>query len=353
MNTLVADLRSDTVTKPSPDMRKALAAADVGDDVLGDDPTVIALQRRAAELLGHDAALLVPSGTMANAIAIRTHTQPGDEIIAQAESHFYYYEAAGFAAMSGCSTRMIQGRRGLFTPEEIDPLIRPPDVHFARSRLLILENTHNRGGGTIWPLEQLDAVIARARQHNLAVHIDGARLMNAAVALGVPPARLAAHADSVAMCFSKGLGAPVGSILAGSADFIARADRYRKMFGGTMRQSGLLAAAALYALDHNVARLAEDHDNAKHLARALAEIPGLSLNPDDVQTNMVFFEVDPAWGSAETLYRTLEARGVRTFDVGPQRMRAVTHLDVSRTQIDDALDVITNVMATPAEVSAR
>ena len=330
------DLRSDTVTRPTPAMREAMMAAPLGDDVLGDEPTVQALESKVAALLGKDAALFVPSGTMANQLAIRTVCEPGDEIVAHRDSHIIHYETGAPAALAGCMICPLDGPRGLFEPAQVRAAIRPRDQHAPVSRLLVLENTHNKGGGTVWPLDRFESVAAAGRECGLHVHIDGARLMNACVALGVPPSAFTRHADTVSLCFSKGLGAPVGSALAGPAPLIARARRFRKMFGGAMRQSGLLAAAAIHALDHHVARLAEDHANARRLAAIVAAIDGLSLEgtPDSVPTNMVFFTVDPRLGTAQDFCARLAAHGVAAIGMGPGRIRMVTHLDVSAADID-------------------
>jgi threonine aldolase len=272
------DLRSDTVTMPTPEMRAAMAAAEVGDDVLGDDPTVAALERRTADVLGKEAAVYMPSGTMTNQVAIRAHTEPGDELFCEAEAHCYYYEAGAPAALSGVMCRLIEGRRGIFSAADLKKLLRPANIHHPRSRLVCLENTHNRGGGSIWPLEASAEVASAAREAGMAMHLDGARLWNASVATGIAEKTYAAHFDSLSVCFSKGLGAPVGSALAGSPEFIQRARRFRKMFGGGMRQAGIIAAGALYALEHHRARLADDHANAKALAEGLAEIRGLEVD---------------------------------------------------------------------------
>jgi threonine aldolase len=318
-------------------MRRAIAEADVGDDVLGDDPTVNRLQTRVARLLGKEAALFVPSGSMANQTAIRAQTEPGDEIILHQDSHVYQYEGGAPFALSGCSVRLVAGRRGQFTPDDVRTAIRPNDVHCARSRLVVIENTHNSGGGSVWPLEQVQAIRAAASAFGLAVHIDGARLFNACVASGVAAAQYAAQADTVAICFSKGLGAPAGSIVAGSAATMERVHRFRKMFGGAMRQVGILAAAAEYALEHNVERLADDHENAKMLAQAIAEMPGLSTDPDETETNIVYFEVDAAFDTAEGFCQRMGEQGVWMLPASAQRVRAVTHLDVSDADIEVAI----------------
>ncbi|MGD8452909.1 MAG: low-specificity L-threonine aldolase [Phycisphaerae bacterium] len=342
----IVDLRSDTVTRPSAEMRAAIAAAEVGDDVLGDDPTVLRLQEHMAGLLGQEAALFVPSGTMANQVAIRAATEPGDEIILDAGTHSFNFEAGGPAALAGCSMRVIQGERGIFTAAQVAAAVRPADHHFPRSRLVIIENTHNRGGGTVWPVATVRDVAEAARRQGLHVHIDGARLLNACVAAGVDPTDYTRHADSVSLCFSKGLGAPVGSIVAGRAAFIDRTHRFRKMFGGGMRQAGVLAAAALYAVEHNVARLAEDHANAHRLAEGLAQLPGIRLDPAHVETNIVLFDVGESLGSAADVVRQLREQDVWLLTTGPQQIRAVTHLDVTRAQIDLALAAFGRICGT-------
>jgi len=362
----IVDLRSDTVTKPSPAMRRAMAEAEVGDDVFGDDPTVIRLQEKVAELLGKEAAIYVPSGSMANQTSIRSQTQPGDEIICHADSHIYHYEAGAPAGLSGCSLRLLQGERGLFTAEDVRAAVRPPDSHFPQSRLIVVENTHNRGGGTIWPLERVAAIRKVADEFGLLMHLDGARLLNACVATGRKPTEYTKYFDTVSICFSKGLGAPVGSAVASTKETIRRVHRFRKMFGGGMRQAGIIAAGALYALEHNMARLAEDHENARKLARALVELPGLSIDPATVETNIVYFEVPslpaaltksasmatsggstaPASTPAKVLCDALKEQGVWMIPVGPIRVRAVTHLDVSAAQIDLAIGALRNLLST-------
>jgi threonine aldolase len=336
------DLRSDTVTRPTPAMKTAMMGAPLGDDVLGDEPTVQALEAKVAALLGKEAALYVPSGTMANQLAIRSACEPGDEIIAHKDSHIIHYETGAPAALAGCMICPLDGPRGLFEAAQVRAAIRPRDQHAPVSKMLVIENTHNKGGGTVWPLAQFEAVAAAGRECGLHVHIDGARLMNACVALGVAPTAFTAHADTVSICFSKGLGAPVGSALVGPRAFIARARRFRKMFGGAMRQSGLLAAAAIHALDHHLARLADDHANARRLAAIIAGIDGLSLEgtPESVPTNMVFFTVDARLGNAQDFCARLAEHGVAAIGMGPNRVRMVTHLDVSAADIDRAAAAI-------------
>ncbi len=336
------DLRSDTVTRPTPAMRRAIAGAEVGDDVLGDDPTVIRLEQRVAELLGKRGAVFVPSGTMANQTAIRAHTEPGDEVIAHEDSHILHYETGAPGALSGVMTREARGDRGLFDVGEVDRLFRPESPIAPRSRLLVIENTQNRGGGAVWPLEQLSRTAGRGRELGLRTHLDGARIWNACAATGLVPADYAKHFDSVSCCFSKGLGAPVGSAVAGDEAFIGRVRRFRKMFGGAMRQSGILAAAALHALDHHRARLVEDHENARRLADAVANTKGLRMAMP-AETNIVIFDVEPTRGTAAAYCTRLKDQGVWMLPFGPQRVRAVTHMDVSRAQIDEACAALSRV----------
>ena len=347
----VVDLRSDTVTRPTAGMRAAIAAALVGDDVFDDDPTVHALQDRVAALLGKERALFVPSGTMGNQAAIRSLTVPGDEVVLERDSHIFNYEAGGAAALSGVQLCPLAGTRGALDPAQVLAAVRPDDVHNPVSRLLCLENTHQRSGGTVIGLAELTQTANAARERGMAVHLDGARLWNAIVATGVPAVRWAEPFDTVTTCFSKGLGAPVGSVLAGDAEVIARARRARKMFGGGMRQAGLLAAACLYALDHHVDRLADDHRRARSLAERIARIPGLSIDPAAVATNIVFFEVeDPAWDAASVV-RAAGERGVRLSAYGPRTVRAVTHLDVDDAGIERAaaaLEALPGAVARPS-----
>jgi threonine aldolase len=336
------DLRSDTVTKPTAPMREAMARAEVGDDVFGDDPTVRELEAETAALLGKEAALYVPSGTMANQLALRGHTEPGDEILVDANAHIYYYESGAPAMLSGVMCRCLNGQRGIFGSAEIEAALRPPDQHFARTRLVCVENTHNRGGGRIWSLDQIQVVAATARKHGLQVHLDGARLWNAAVAAGIPERDYAAHFDTISVCFSKGLGAPVGSALVGTRSFIDRIRRFRKMFGGGMRQAGIIAAGALFALRHHRSRLAEDHANAKALATGLAGIEGLETPPAEAETNMV--RVRLRSGNAPQLVERLKAQGVLVLPLGPDTIRAVTNLMVSAEDIARAVTITADVL---------
>ena len=334
------DLRSDTVTKPTPGMLAAMMTAAVGDDVFAEDPTVNDLERRVADYLGMEAALFVPTGTMSNQIAVRVHCRPQDEILLESTSHIYLWEAGAPAALSGVTQRTIDGRFGILDVEQFEDQLHPDDMHSVRSRLVCLENTHNRGGGTVYPIEKLKAISAWARANGLAMHLDGARLWNAIVATGIGAKEWSRHFDTVSVCFSKGLGAPVGSALAGPKDLIAHGRRVRKLFGGAMRQVGYLAAACLYAMDRNVDRLAEDHANAKLLASAVAEVPGLKLLPPEVETNLVWFEVDSPWASARDVADRLKANGVLVAALGKHVVRAVTHLDVTREQCIRAADAI-------------
>jgi threonine aldolase len=315
------DLRSDTVTLPTPAMLRAMTEAPLGDDVLGDDPTVRALERRCAELTGKEAAMFVPSGTMANLIAICVSTRPGDEVVMEAEAHTFVYEGAGASAIAGVQPRVIQGDRGVMAPADLRAVIRADDVHFPRSALLCVEDTHNRGGGKIQPLDNTDALCEIALANGMATHLDGARLMNAVIASQTPLARRARDFDTVGFCFSKGLGCPAGSILAGTEARIAEARRVRKRLGGGMRQTGLLAGAAIYALDHHVERLADDHRRARELAMGLM-LEGIDVEPPE--TNIVRVVVAEAPRVAEAL----EARGIRCFAVSANRLRLVFHLGV-------------------------
>ena len=331
------DLRSDTVTRPTEGMRRAMYAAEVGDDVLGDDPTVLRLQEEVATLLGKEAALFVPSGTMGNQLALKCLTEPGDEVILDRSSHIFNYETAAAGLLSGVQLLPVDAR-DVLRPDEIRAAVRPRDYWMPRTRLVCLENTLNQRSGLVYPLAILDDVCAAAREFDLSLHLDGARLWNATAASGIAEHRYAAPFDTVNVCLSKGLGAPVGSVLAGSRDLIERARRFRKIFGGGMRQAGILAAAGLYALAHHRSRLAEDHEKARLLASALADLPGFYLIPDQVQTNIVFFSVRP--GKAETILSTLKQDGILMSRFGADILRATTHLDVSSRQIKQVIHVL-------------
>lgn len=336
------DLRSDTVTKPTTAMREAMAKAEVGDDVFGDDPTVKELEIETATLLGKEAALFTASGTMANQLALRSQTEPGDEVLVEANAHIYYYEGGGPAALSGVMCRCLEGQRGIFTGSDVEAALRPSDPHFPRTRLVCIENTHNRGGGKIWSPEQTREVAVMARKHNLQLHLDGARLWNASVATGIAERDYAAAFDTVSVCFSKGLGAPIGSALVGSKAVIDRARRFRKMIGGGMRQAGVIAAGALYALRQHRARLAEDHANARRLAAGLAKIKGLETDPAQVETNMVRFAVRTI--PAAQFVEGLKSRGVLVLPVARDTIRAVTNLMVTTADIDRALGIIAEAL---------
>jgi threonine aldolase len=346
MSRPLIDLRSDTVTRPTGPMRRAMAEAEVGDDVYGEDPTVHALEHRTAEVLGKEAALFVPSGTMANQLAIGVHTRPGDEVICSATAHIYVWEAGGIARLWGATPRTFPGDGGLLRPADLERAIRPDDAHYTRTRLVCLENTHNRGGGRVHAFDEVAAISSWARARNLAVHLDGARIWNAAVASGHPAVDWASRFDTVSVCFSKGLGAPVGSALAGTKETIHHAHRLRKLLGGGLRQAGVIAAAALYALEHHIERLAEDHHNAQILARAIEHAEGLSLEHGPVETNLVWFEIDRAFGTAAELAARLRAEGVLISVLGPQVLRACTHLDVSRKDVEQAAAILRRVAAT-------
>lgn len=337
------ELRSDTFTLPCAGMRQAMATALVGDDVYDEDPTVNRLQETIATLLGKEAALFVPSGTMSNQLAVRAHCQPGDELICDADCHIYNYEQGAHTVLSGVSTRPVKSEEGVLTRADLTGTVRPENVHFVRSRLLCLENTHNRAGGRVYPYDTLVDVCTWARHERLATHLDGARLFNAVVASGIDAQTWAAPFDTVSICFSKGLGAPVGSAVVGSKELIARAYRHRKLFGGAMRQVGILAAAALYALEHNISRLEEDHANARRLAAGIAQIPGLKLAYPRLDTNMVFFSVAPQLGPPEKFSARLAQHGVRINPDGRGYLRAVTHLNVSEEDIDRALEILRDV----------
>ena len=328
------DLRSDTVTRPSAAMREAMARAEVGDDVYGEDPTVNRLQEVVAARLGKPAALFVPSGTMANQIALRSLTEPGDAAIAPRDAHIYLYESGAAAALAGVQLNLI-GANGAFTRDELLEAVYPGDDHYARTRVVCVENTHNRSGGRIFPFGQLREVADAARARGLRLHLDGARIWNAEAATGVDAARWCEPFDTVSCCLSKGLGAPVGSLVAGSRELVARAHRFRKMQGGGMRQAGVLAAAGLFALEHNAKRLGEDHANAKRLADGLRSLPGIEL-PAPPETNIVIFRRADAvaWTQA------LRARGVWLSAFSADTVRAVTHLDVTTRDVDEALAIM-------------
>jgi len=334
------DLRSDTVTKPTAAMRQVMATAEVGDDVLGEDPTVNQLQDKISSLLGKEAGLFVPSGTMANQVAIKSHIQPGDEIIIDQQAHIFNHECGAAAVISGGQFRCLDGERGILTAEDIVGAIRYPHINHPPSRLICLENSHNRGGGSTYTLENLKGIAELASRRGITIHLDGARLFNGALATGSTVAELAGEVDSVCVAFSKGLGAPAGSALCGKVEFIEKARRFRKMLGGGMRQIGILAAACIYALDHNVERLVDDHQNAQRLARGLAQMPGIQIDPSHVQTNIVIFDVAPTGMDAASFVKRSAKEGVFLMPFGPTTIRAVTHMDATAADIDRALEII-------------
>ncbi|TKB62669.1 MAG: low-specificity L-threonine aldolase [Nitrospira sp.] len=339
------DLRSDTVTKPTDEMRKAMARAEVGDDVYGEDSTVNRLQDMAAAMLGKRFALFVPSGTMANQLAIRSHTQPGQEIIVESKSHVVRYEQGAAGALAGVQLHWVTGERGIMTVEQVEAAIRPNDAHSIPTALICIENTHNAGGGTIYPLSTIEKIRALAVRHGIPMHLDGARLFNAVAATTLPPTVYAQHFETVSLCLSKGLGAPVGSLLISNDQrLIDRARRFRRMYGGAMRQAGILAAAGIYALERHVARLKTDHEHAKKLARQLQHISAIQIAPQHVETNIVIFDIVDEHRSPAELVAALKEQGVLINAIGGQSYRAVTHLHITDKQIDEAANVFTNVL---------
>jgi len=341
---VTVDLRSDTVTKPSPAMRRAMAEAEVGDDVYGEDPTVNRLQQRAAEIFEREAALFVPTGSMGNAVAIKVWTQPGQEVICETGAHINQYELSSMAFLAGCLPRTASAPDGILTWEHIEPLLQIRHPHKADTGLIELENTHNVAGGTVYPPEVFDDVCDRAHALGLRVHLDGARIFNAGVALGRSVAELTRKADSVMFCLSKGLGAPVGSMLVGSREFIDRAHRYRKTFGGGMRQAGVLAAAGLIALEESPKRLHIDHENARFLAEGLAQLPGVEVDSAKIVTNIVRFGVRGTGRTAADICGELKKRGILAGPFAPYAIRMVTHCDVDRAGIDRALAAFREVL---------
>ncbi len=338
------DLRSDTVTQPSPTMREAMAQAVVGDDVYGEDPTVNALEAMAAQLLGKEAALFVPTGVMANQLSVKLHTRPGDEVIVESSSHLIRYEGGSASALSQVQLSCVPGKRGFLALETVQSVLRHKDVHNPSTTLLCLEQTHNAGGGTVYPLETITTLTSWAKEQGLACHLDGARLFNAVVASGISAAEYAQRFDTVSFCLSKGLGAPVGSLVVSTLDNVHKLRRLRKMFGGGMRQAGILAAAGLYALEHNIHRLKEDHDNAKQLALQLQQIPTVFVDPDLVETNIVIFEVLRSKHSRQELLQVFKNAGVLLNAMGDRVFRAVTHLDVDGADIEKVGQILGSVL---------
>jgi threonine aldolase len=340
------DLRSDTLTQPSPGMRKAMAEAVVGDEQKREDPTVTALEERTAELLGQEEAVYLPTATMGNQIALRILSSPGDEVLAEAMAHVFRYELGGPAVHSGLAMKALDTEDGIFTPEQVRDAVNPPgDLHTAPTKVICLENTHNGGGGRVWPLDHLRAVVAEARRHELNVHLDGARLLNAAVAAGLAPANYGREFDTVTLCLSKGLGCPLGALVAGSRERMAKARRMKHLFGGAMRQAGVVAAAGVYALEHNVERLAEDHANARRLGEGLAE-RGLPVDLEQVETNFVLVDVGRLGLAADEAVARLRAEGVLlSFAARKDVLRAITHLDISSEEIEVAIERIPRALS--------
>lgn len=334
------DLRSDTITRPTPAMRQAMAAAPVGDDVFAEDPTVNLLQQKVAELLGKPAALYVPSGVMSNQLAIKVHTQPGDEVIVEKDSHIFNYETGAPSILSNIQLHTIPGQRGVLRAEQLAPSVRPSAYYMPRTTLICLENTHNRAGGTVYPIEEIKRIREFARALGIKMHLDGARLWNACVASGIAPREYAQHFDTISVCFSKGLGAPVGSALVGSDDAIQRARRFRKIFGGGMRQAGIIAAGALYALENHMDRLKEDHEKARAFAERVAKNPLFQIDLGTVQTNIVVIDVSKTGKPTNEVLEILRARGVLLTDANYTSIRAVTHLDASAEQVSRAADIV-------------
>ena len=348
MNQKIIDLRSDTVTKPSKAMRQAIAEAEVGDDVFEDDPTVKKLEEMVAELLGKEKALFVPSGTMANEVAIKSQTKPGDEVILEEDSHIYNYEVGAPSVLCGVQLNPLKGERGVLTIQQILDHIRPEDIHVPQTTLICLENTHNRAGGTIYPIEEIKNIREATKPLGIKMHLDGARLWNATIATGIPLDEYARHFDSVSVCLSKGLGAPIGSVISGTSDFIQIARRNRKMFGGGMRQVGIIAAAGIYAIENNFNRLIEDHRNAKALAQGLSKILKISVDLESVQTNIVVIEIKEIGMEVGEVLEKLKKRGVLAVPFGKTKIRCVTHLDVNRDDIYRALEVFKQVFENPS-----
>ncbi len=331
------DLRSDTVTKPTLAMREAMLHAEVGDDVFGEDPMVNLLQDKVAKFFGKEASIFVSSGTMGNGLCIKAQTVPGDEVIVERDSHIFNHESGAAAALAGVQLYPIEGEKGIFYPEQIEKAVRSEDYHYPVTRLICIENTHNQGGGSIYPPEVVKEISQVAKRYGLSVHMDGARLLNATVALGIDPIGYTRYVDSVTLCLSKGLGAPVGSMVAGTTQFIQQVRRFRKMYGGGMRQVGFLAAAGLYALKHHVDRLAEDHQKAKKLAEALNEISDIQIEPQRVETNILYFKVIKKEWTAQKLVDELRKKGILILLINNRLVRAVTHLDVSWDDIEEVI----------------
>jgi len=333
------DLRSDTITKPTAAMRQAMANAEVGDDVFGEDPTVAELQRKVAALLGKEEALYVPSGVMSNQLAIKAQTDPGDEIICEQDAHIFNYETAAPSLISSVQVRTIPGIRGVIRADQLDAAIRPKVYYMPRSRMICLENTHNRAGGTIYPLDEIKKISAYARAHDITMHLDGARLWNAWVASGIHPKEYAQYFDSVSVCFSKGLGAPVGSAIVSTSAVIDRVHKWRKVFGGGMRQTGIIAAGALYGLEHHVERLKEDHEKARIFAERISSLPHVAIDLEAVQTNIVIIDIEKTGKRPDDIIALLKSKGVLVTLGSYTSVRAVMHLDVSLEHVKQAAEI--------------
>jgi len=343
MKKIKIDFRSDTITKPSPEMREVIFKSEVGDDVFGDDPTLNLLQEKTAELFRKDAGLFVPSGTMSNQVALKTLSEPGWEMICERECHIVNYETGGPAVHSSLMINLLTTEYGVMTADEIEANIRHEDIHAPKTKIITIENTHNRHGGTIHPLDEIRKIKKVADQHNLLMHLDGARIWNAHVATGIPLSDWVAPFDSVSVCFSKGLGAPIGSMILGSRGFIEKARRNRKLFGGAMRQVGIIASAVIYALDNNINRLADDHANARLLAEGLNNCDGFDIEMSRVQTNIIIAEISGINKGSNEVASVLEENGVLTVPFGPTKIRFVTHLDVSREECEKAVEIISGL----------
>jgi threonine aldolase len=341
------DLRSDTVTRPTPEMRDAMHRAPVGDDVFNEDPSINLLQEKAADLLGTEQALFVPSGTMANQIALLAHTKPGDDVIVGENAHSYLYESGGGGALAGVQFSVV-GQGGLFTEKDVEKAINPPDHHYANTSLVIAENSHNRSGGRIFPLDLLSAIRETGNKNGLRFHIDGARLLNSAVAQNINPNCFGKMADSLSMCLSKGLGAPVGSVIAGSSDFIDRAHRYRKMLGGGMRQAGIIAAAGIYAIEHHIDRLAQDHRRAKTMAKGITQIPGLFVDLENVETNIVVAQIRSHDFTGQELVEAAKIGGLDFLALEEKSVRLVFHLHITDETVEKALELLSVAVASLA-----
>lgn len=339
------DLRSDTVTKPTPQMREAMMRAEVGDDVMGEDPSINRLQEMIAEMTGMEASLFVASGTMGNQVCIAAHTERGDEIIVERNAHIFNYECGSPGMLSGVQVMPLQGKRGSFMLQQVREVVRPVNIHHPRTRLICLENTHNRASGAVFPFDEMKSISEFARENSIRMHLDGARLWNASVATGIPIREYCRNFDSVSLCFSKGLGAPVGSIVAGNRQFIEKARYFRKAFGGGMRQAGFLAAAAIYAVENNFGRMAEDHRRARWLAEFIATLPGIEIDLETVQTNIVIFDVRATRYTGRQVRDMLSEKGIGMNTFAGTRVRAVTHLHITDDDIEQTIAALKTIFS--------